>query len=96
MAPAAIVTGASTSILGRYVPQNILGWVFITSGVGGWLAFDVDSSTGMWVGLQYLAGWGMGMLFPATNLACIAPLPLKLSAHALAFYAFIRSFSLVS
>ena len=96
MAPAAIVTGASTSILSRYVPQNILGWVLITSGVGSWLTFNVDSSTGMWVGLQYLAGWGMGMLFPATNLACVAPLPLRLSAHALAFYAFIRSFFMVS
>jgi len=96
IAPAAIVTGASTSILGRYVPQNILGWVFVTSGVGSWLTFNVDSPTGMWVGLQYLACWGMGMLFPATNLACIAPLPLRLNAHALAFYAFIRSFFMVS
>ena len=96
MAPGAIVTGASTSILSRYVPQNIIGWVLVTSGIGGWLTFNIDSSTGMWVGLQYLAGWGMGMLFPATNLACIAPLPLRLNAHALAFYAFVRSFFMAS
>lgn len=70
--------------------------MFITSGIGGYLTFNVNTSTGMWVGLQFLAGWGMGMLFPATNLACVAPLPLKFSAHALAFYAFMRSFFMVS
>lgn len=92
---AAILSGASVTTLKRYVPQNVLGWIFFTAGMGSWMVLEPSSGPGKWLGLQFLAGMGGGMLYIALSFPVIAGLPLELHPPALAFFAFARQFSMV-
>ncbi|KAG9043895.1 hypothetical protein FS837_009018 [Tulasnella sp. UAMH 9824] len=49
-----------------------------------------------WVGYQVIEGIGLGMLFTAPELPILAPLPVTETAHALAFFAFVRCFAQTS
>lgn len=57
----AVGSGAAVSFWGYYTPFMILGSVFMAVGYGLITTFDLDTSTGAWVGYQLLAGLGVGL-----------------------------------
>ncbi|KAG8956433.1 hypothetical protein FRC00_004962 [Tulasnella sp. 408] len=93
MTPGAVAAGASTAIFSVYRPQNAIGWALSAIGVGLLSLLDMHSSKGEWVGYQVIEGIGLGMLFTAPEFPILAPLPVTETAHALAFFAFVRCFA---
>ncbi|CAN8099893.1 unnamed protein product [Discula destructiva] len=55
-----IVAGAAVSILGYYTPWMLASTVFMSVGYGLASTLKPDSSEGLWIGYQILAGAGMG------------------------------------
>lgn len=51
IAPFAIIVGASVTITGHYVAQNLLGWAFATVGAGLYTLLEYDSGPASWAGL---------------------------------------------
>lgn len=95
VAPFAIVVGISTTVTGKYKPQNIMAWVILAVGVGILTLIRASSSLAMALGIQVPLAVGLGMLYAAPNFAILAPLPPALNAPAMAFGAFTRSFGQV-
>lgn len=62
VAPAAIFIGATTSKFQRYRIQNILSWGFVLVGLGLHTTLHVNSAVRNWVGFEFIAGIGFGML----------------------------------
>ncbi|KAL4246490.1 MFS transporter superfamily protein [Abortiporus biennis] len=98
--PSAVVVGGfvilgsvSVAATKRYRPQLWLGWIILTvsSGVSSTLRFD--SSTSKAIAYPVLIGWGGGLLYACTYFPVLAPLPVSENAHALALFAFFRSFA---
>jgi len=89
------VGGASVAILGRYVPQNIAGWVLTTVGMGLLSMLQYDSPKSQWVGYQILPGIGMGLLYGTNTFPVLAALPISETAHALALFTFFETFAQV-
>ncbi|KAK5091212.1 hypothetical protein LTR05_001392 [Lithohypha guttulata] len=57
---AAIVVGGSVTVMGYYVPFLWVGSAIFTIGAGLIYTLKVQSSAGMWIGYQILAGAGAG------------------------------------
>ncbi|KIO20949.1 hypothetical protein M407DRAFT_80977 [Tulasnella calospora MUT 4182] len=93
IAPGAIAAGATTAIFAVYRPQNAIGWTLSAIGVGLLSLLDASSSKAEWVGYQVIEGIGLGILFTAPEFPVLAPLPVSETAHALAFFGFVRSFA---
>lgn len=89
-----LLAGPSVSIVHRYRPQNVIGWILIAVGLGFLTLLRANSSPSTWIGVQVPIGLGIGVLFPSVTFPILAPLPLSESAHALALLAFFRNFSL--
>ncbi|KAG6872024.1 hypothetical protein C0995_013806 [Termitomyces sp. Mi166 len=62
VAPAAIFIGATTSKFNRYRIQNVISWGFVLVGLGLQTTLHVDSAVRNWVGFEFIAGIGFGML----------------------------------
>ncbi|KAG8927325.1 hypothetical protein FRC01_007660 [Tulasnella sp. 417] len=93
IAPGAIFAGASAAIFPVYRPQNAIGWVLTAVGIGLLSLLDASSSKAEWVGYQVIEGIGLGFLFTAPQFPVLAPLPVTETAHALAFFTFVRCFA---
>ncbi|KAG8927326.1 hypothetical protein FRC01_007661 [Tulasnella sp. 417] len=93
IAPGAIIAGVSAEIFRVYRPQNAVGWAMSAIGIGLLSLLDASSSKAEWVGYQVIEGLGLGLLFTASEFPVLAPLPVTETAHALAFYTFVRSFA---
>lgn len=91
----AIGTGISVELLQQYRPQNYIGWMFIIIGFGLLSSLDENSSRAMYIGLQIPLGVGLGIVWISTQFPILAPLPVSNSAHALAFFTFMRCFAQV-
>ncbi|EIW57883.1 iron permease [Trametes versicolor FP-101664 SS1] len=89
----AIVGGVSVQIVGRYRPQNYIGWAFMVAGFGILSLLDETSSRAMYIGCQVPLAIGLGIIWVSTQFAILAPLPFSNSAHALAFFTFFRCFA---
>ncbi|KAH9902441.1 iron permease [Cubamyces lactineus] len=89
----AIATGLSAEVLRRYRPQNYVGWAFILVGFGILTLLDENSSRAAYIGMQIPLGIGLGIIWISTQFPILAPLPFSNSAHALAFFTFLRSFA---
>ncbi|KAJ7464563.1 iron permease [Mycena latifolia] len=89
----AILAGVSVQVLGRYRPQNYIGWMLIMVGFGLFTLLDKDSSRSTWIGFQVVLGVGLGIIWIGTQFPILAPLPFSNNAHALAFFTFVRCFS---
>ncbi|KAI0788199.1 iron permease [Fomes fomentarius] len=89
----AIGTGISVQLLKQYRPQNYIGWMFIIIGFGLLSTLDENSSRAMYIGLQIPLGIGLGIVWISTQFPILAPLPVSNSAHALAFFTFMRCFA---
>lgn len=92
----AIVGGVSVQIVGRYCPQNYIGWAFMVAGFGVLSLLDENSSRAMYIGCQVPLAIGLGIIWVSTQFAILAPLPFSNSAPALAFFTFFRCFAQVS
>jgi hypothetical protein len=62
IAPFAIIAGAVIQISNQYRPTNAVGWIVTIVGIGIMSLLDADSSTGKWVGYQFLASIGTGIM----------------------------------
>ncbi|KAG8916188.1 hypothetical protein FRC01_003310 [Tulasnella sp. 417] len=91
--PSAIATGLTITFFKVYVPQNYFGWIMTCTGVGLLTTLKTTSPVEAWVGYQVIEGIGLGTLYVAPQYSVLAPVKITESAHALAFFGFVRSFS---
>ncbi|KAI0326036.1 iron permease [Cubamyces sp. BRFM 1775] len=89
----AIVGGVSVQIIKRYRPQNYIGWALMIAGFGVLSILDERSSRAEYIGCQVPLAIGLGIVWVSTQFPILAPLPFSNSAHALAFFTFIRCFA---
>ncbi|KAG8923849.1 hypothetical protein FRC00_005783, partial [Tulasnella sp. 408] len=85
--------GAAVVSLNKYRPQNYVGWILTTVGVGLLSILKPSSNKGMYVGFQIIEGFGIGILYTAPQFPILAPIPVTETAHALAFFTFVRSYA---
>ena len=64
-----ILTGVLTTKVGYYTPFMLGGVCIMAIGAGLLTTLDLHTSQAMWVGYQFLYGFGLGMSFQAPNLA---------------------------
>lgn len=57
---ASIIIGGAITALGWYKPFMIIGSAIFTVGAGLIYTLAVNSSTGKWVGYQFVSGFGAG------------------------------------
>ncbi|KAI0640583.1 iron permease [Trametes meyenii] len=93
MAPFSLLCGFTIKATNRYLPVNIIGWIISIVGFGLLCLLRADSSTPQWVGFQFVASAGTGIIYASTIFAILAPLPPSRNAAALAFYTFSRTFA---
>lgn len=91
--PGAVTCGVTVGILNIYRPQNMTGWVLTIVGLGLFTLLKVSTPKAQWVGFQIIEGVGLGILYAAPTFPILAPLPVSENAHALAFFAFVKSYS---
>ncbi|KAI0087477.1 iron permease [Irpex rosettiformis] len=95
LGPTIIVTGISVSVTKRYRPQLWIGWVILTISMGVFTTVHSTTSIGHPIGFSVLVHVGAGMIYSAAYFPVLAPLPVSENAHALAFFAFCRTFASV-
>jgi MFS family permease len=84
--------GILAAKLGRVKWLVSIGWVFVTLGTGLLCLLSPESNTSQLIGFQIVDGIGVGILFPALQLAVQAPQSEKEVGMAAAIFTFIRSF----
>ncbi|KAI1392916.1 MFS general substrate transporter [Hypoxylon trugodes] len=90
--PGAAVGAVALSKWGRYKLLHIIGFAFLTAGIGTFSVLDRNSSTAKWVCLQILPSVGAGMILDTLLPAFQAGVEEIDSAAAAASWSFIRSF----
>ncbi|KIK65195.1 hypothetical protein GYMLUDRAFT_220462 [Collybiopsis luxurians FD-317 M1] len=93
MGPAVIIAGITVNMTQKYRPQLWVAWAFFMIGIGVLTTTKASSSTALVVGIPVIMGVGAGILYAVTYFPVLAPLPVTSSAHALAFFAFCRTFA---
>ncbi|KDR69579.1 hypothetical protein GALMADRAFT_77246 [Galerina marginata CBS 339.88] len=93
IAPFAFFCGVMVQIQNKYRPANAIGWVLTVIGFGLMTFLKATSNVGQWVGFQFVASAGTGMIFAGTIFPILAPLPVSRTASALGFFAFLRAFA---
>ncbi len=93
--PSVVVSGVSIGVTKKYRVQLWLGWVLNVVGMGVLSILRPDSPLSHQVGLPILMAIGAGTIYAATYFPVLAPLPISENAHALALFAFLRSFASV-
>jgi hypothetical protein len=90
--PFSILSGITLSKVGRYRPLQFLGTVCLIVGFGLYSMLDATSSTGFWLGIQFVGAAGIGLLVPTILPAIQAPLEDDDTAVTTATTGFLRSF----
>jgi hypothetical protein len=93
IAPFAFFCGVMVQVMNKYRPANALGWILTVIGFGLMTFLKATSHVGQWVGFQFVASAGTGMIFAGTVFPILAPLPVSRTAAALGFFAFLRAFA---
>ncbi|KAH9847856.1 Mfs1.2 [Lenzites betulinus] len=93
MGPIVIASSVSVTVFKAYRPQHYLGWAIFMIGMGVFTTLDADAPRAHAIGMPVLLGAGAGILFAVTYFPVLSPLPVSENAHALAFFAFCRSFA---
>lgn len=88
-----VVTGGSIAATKAYRPQLWLGWIFFMVAMGAMSTVRADTPVAHMIGFPVLLGVGGGIVYSATYFPVLAPLPVSENAHALALFAFFRSFA---
>ncbi|PQE03681.1 MFS multidrug transporter protein [Rutstroemia sp. NJR-2017a BBW] len=89
--PCAIIVGIIAAKTGRYRWSLWLGWALTTFGCGIMYRLDVDTPVVEWVFLLMTSGIGIGLLFPAMNLAIQASCAVEDVAIAAGLFTFFRA-----
>ncbi|KAK9234373.1 major facilitator superfamily-domain-containing protein [Lipomyces kononenkoae] len=92
LVPTGIISGVLISILGKYRPSTIFGFVIMTLGTGLFIMLDDKSKTAVWVVFQIIFAAGSGFIITALVPAVLSPLPESDLATATATMGFIRGF----
>jgi len=90
--PCGIAAGVLLSKYGRYRPIHFFGCVMLAISFGLFSRLDQNSSTGYWLGIQFIEAAGVGVLLPTTLPAIQAPLSEKDTAVITSTWGFLRSF----
>lgn len=90
--PGAAVGAVALSKWGRYKLLHIIGFAFLTAGIGSFSVLTKDSGTAEWVCLQILPSVGAGMILDTLLPAFQAGVEEADSAAAAASWSFVRSF----
>ncbi|KAI1259158.1 MFS general substrate transporter [Xylariaceae sp. FL1019] len=77
---------------GRYKLLHIIGFAFLSAGLGSLATLDENSTTARWVGLQIVPAIGAGMILDTLLPAFQAGVDESDSATAAASWSFVRSF----
>ncbi|KAF8961745.1 major facilitator superfamily domain-containing protein [Flammula alnicola] len=85
LGPASIVTGVSVTKTGKLV--------ILVAGAGALTTIRENTILAHSIGLPSLITIGAGMIYSVGYFPVLAPLPVSRNAHALAFFAFCRSFA---
>ncbi|KAJ7588556.1 Mfs1.2 [Mycena floridula] len=93
LAPILVVSGISVSVTKRYRPQAWFAWIIFLIGFGTFSTLKADSPVSHALGFSTLLGAAVGILAAVLYFPVLAPLDVSENAHALAFYAWIRSFA---
>ncbi|KAJ3846012.1 Mfs1.2 [Lentinula lateritia] len=95
--PFVVLGGASVTVLKRYRPQLWIGWILCTVGVGAFSTSGVNTILATPIGLSAINAPGTGLIYgnltAVTYFPVLSPLPVSENAHALALFAFLRSFA---
>ncbi|KAI9566089.1 major facilitator superfamily domain-containing protein [Boletus coccyginus] len=95
LAPAAIITGLTVRLTGRYRPQMWFGWIIAVVALALMSTIRATDPLEKSFGFVALLGCGIGMLSATLMFPIQAPLPVTQNAHALAFMWFLRAFASV-
>ncbi|KAJ3858401.1 major facilitator superfamily domain-containing protein [Lentinula novae-zelandiae] len=93
LGPASIIAGMSVTKSGKYHYQCYIGWSILVAGTGLLTMLDEESILSMAIALPALVSIGAGIIYSVAYFPVLAPLPPSHNAHALAFFAFCRSFA---
>ena len=91
--PVLLLTGFWIAYTKTYRVQLWLGWACFTAAMAGMSTVHADTPVGVPIGLFVLACVGGGLVFASAYYPVLAPLPATSNAHAMAFFAFCRSFA---
>ncbi|KAH8898028.1 MFS general substrate transporter, partial [Thozetella sp. PMI_491] len=86
-----LVGGMLVSKLGRFKSIHIASFALQIVSLGLFTLLDRDSTTAVWVILQLIYGWSLGMPNPSLLTAIQAELPDSLNAASTGAFAFVRS-----
>ncbi|KAH8690387.1 major facilitator superfamily domain-containing protein [Phaeosphaeriaceae sp. PMI808] len=87
---ASIIAGGMVTKFGYYNPFMYLGSALTAMGAGLVTTFEVDTSTGKWIGYQILFGFGCGLGFQIPTVVAQTILPLQDVSTGVAFVLFIQ------
>lgn len=90
--PFAITAGICLSKFGKYRPIMFMGCICLAVSFGLFSMLDAHSSTGFWIGIQFIEAAGVGLLLPTTLPAIQAPLEDADTATITATWSFLRAF----
>ncbi|KDR74136.1 hypothetical protein GALMADRAFT_71449 [Galerina marginata CBS 339.88] len=91
VAPVAVISGLSVTAFKFYRPQLVIGWIVLIIGSGVLSLITEDSPRGLSIGLQFVNGLGIGLVYMTVNFPILAPLPVSSTAQALALYNYLRA-----
>lgn len=96
LGPAGVLGGVSVSKLNGYRAQAWTGWALLIVAMGLLSTVSENSTLAEAIAYPALVGVGGGIVYAVASFPVLAPLPVKESAHALAFFSFCRAFAGVS
>ena len=90
-----MLTGVSVAVTKAYRAQLWAAWACFVVSLGVMSTVDADTPLARALGFSVLVGVGAGVIYASTYYPVLAPLPVSENAHALALFAFFRSFASV-
>ena len=92
----AVVAGVVVRKTGKYVIPTYVGWALIVVGAGLLTTLRADSNIAQSVGLQFVIGTGVGIIYVVSLFPILASIPVTQTAPAMALFVFTRNFGYVS
>ncbi|KAH9943934.1 Mfs1.2 [Amylocystis lapponica] len=92
VSPMTIAAGVFVTLTKTYRAPIWAGWTLVIAGMTLLGTLHADSPRVFGIGFQVLTAVGIGLVFTSTYFPVLAPIPVALTAPALSFYVFLRSF----
>ncbi|CAK5284765.1 unnamed protein product [Mycena citricolor] len=94
-APMGLIAGVITQKRGSFRLPIWIGWVLIVIGTAMMATLDEASARAKAIGFTVIPGTGIGILILMAYFPVLAPIKVEKNAQAVAFFVFLRNFSLV-